>query len=483
MKPVFALVGRPNVGKSTLFNRLTKSRDALVADFPGLTRDRKYGQGVLGKDDSDGGHERDYLVIDTGGLSGEDAGIDEYMAAQTWLAVDEANTVLFMVDAKEGLTGADHIVATRLRKAGKSVYLVVNKTDTMDPDQAIAEFSQLGFKDVFAIAASHGRGVTYMINKLLESFPVEDDGEEVPEEHSDSIRIAFVGRPNVGKSTLINRIMGEERVVAFDQPGTTRDSIYVPFERDGEKYTLIDTAGVRRRGKVKEAIETFSIIKTLEAIQHAHVVIMLLDAHESITDQDAHLLGLILDAGRSLVVAINKWDGLDEYQREQIKVKLEVKLPFLDFADKHFISALHGTGVGHLYKSVHEAYDSAMLDVPTSRMTRILQTAVDAHQLPVVATRRIKLRYAHQGGSNPFRVIIHGNQTSRVPASYKRYLMNYFRTTLKLKGTQVRIEFKTGDNPFEGKGDKRAKLSPSQIYRQKKKTPHKVTNKTSKKKK
>ena len=478
MKPVFALVGRPNVGKSTLFNRLTKSRDALVADFPGLTRDRKYGQGVLGTDEG----ERDYLVIDTGGLTGEDVGIDEYMAAQTWLAVDEANTVLFLVDAKEGLTNADHLVSNRLRKAGKNVYLVVNKIDTVDPDQAIAEFSQLGFKDIFAVAASQGRGVTQMISQLLESFPVEKE-DIIPKEHSDNIRIAFVGRPNVGKSTLINRIMGEERVVAFDQPGTTRDSIYVPFERDGEKYTLIDTAGVRRRAKVKEAIETFSIIKTLEAIQQAHVVIMLLDAHESITDQDAHLLGLILDAGRSLVIAINKWDGLDEYQRDQIKVKLEVKLPFLDFADKHFISALHGTGVGHLYKSVHEAYDSAMLDVPTSRMTRILQTATDAHQLPVVATRRIKLRYAHQGGSNPFRVIIHGNQTERVPGSYKRYLMNYFRETLKLKGTQVRIEFKTGDNPFEGKGDKRAKLSPSQIFRQNKKNPHKSTSKLSKKKK
>ncbi len=481
MKPVFALVGRPNVGKSTLFNRLTKSRDALVADFPGLTRDRKYGQGVLGTDEDE--VERDYLVIDTGGLSGEDEGIDEYMATQTWLAVDEANTVLFMVDGRAGLTNADHLVADRLRKAGKTVYLVVNKTDAVDPEQAKAEFYQLGFSDVFAIAASHGRGVTHMITKLLEKFPIEEE-EEIPEEHADSIRIAFVGRPNVGKSTLINRIMGEERVVAFDKPGTTRDSIYVPYERDGEKYTLIDTAGVRRRGKVKEAIETFSIIKTLEAIKKAHVVIMLLDAHETITDQDAHLLGLVLDAGRSLVVAINKWDGLDEYAKDQIKAKLEVKLPFLDFADKHFISALHGTGVGHLYKSVHEAYDSAMLDVPTARMTRILQTATEAHQLPIVATRRIKLRYAHQGGSNPFTVIIHGNQTNRVPGSYKRYLMNYFRETLKLKGTQVKIQFKTGDNPFEGRGDKRAKLSPSQMFRKRKNNPHtSKTTRTSKNKK
>lgn len=480
MKPVFALVGRPNVGKSTLFNRLTKSRDALVADFPGLTRDRKYGQGVLGNDEFEG---RSYLVIDTGGLSGDDVGIDEYMANQTWLAVDEANTILFMVDGREGLTPADHLVATRLRKAGKSVYLVVNKTDAVDPEQAKAEFYQLGFKDVFAIAAAHGRGVTQMITKLLEKFPEEEDEDEVPIEYKDSIRIAFVGRPNVGKSTLINRIMGEERVVAFDKPGTTRDSIYVPYERDGQKYTLIDTAGVRRRAKVKEAIETFSIIKTLSAIENSHVVIMLLDAHESITDQDAHLLGLILDSGRSLVLAINKWDGMTEYERDRIKVQLEVKLPFLDFADKHFISALHGTGVGHLYQSVHEAYDSAMLDVSTSRMTRMLQTATDAHQLPVVAASRIKLRYAHQGGTNPFTVIIHGNQTKRIPGSYKRYLMNYFRETLKLKGTQVRIEFKTGDNPFEGKGDKRAKLSPSQVWRENKKDPHQKSNKLSKKKK
>ena len=481
MKPVFALVGRPNVGKSTLFNRLTKSRDALVADFPGLTRDRKYGQGVLGADSQEGNEGRSYLVIDTGGLSGDDEGIDEYMAAQTWLAVDEASTVLFMVDGQEGLTAADHFVADRLRRAGKNVFLVVNKIDTIDPDQAMADFYQLGFKEVFAIAASQGRGVTQMIRNLLETFPIVEE-ERIPEEHADSIRIAFVGRPNVGKSTLINRIMGEERVVAFDQPGTTRDSIYVPFERDGQKYTLIDTAGVRRKAKVKEAIETFSIIKTLSAIENSHVVIMLLDAHETITDQDAHLLGLILDAGRSLVIAINKWDNLSEYQRDQIKVKLEVKLPFLDFADKHFISALHGTGVGHLYKSVHEAYDSAMLKVSTARMTRMLQTATDAHQLPIVASRRIKLRYAHQGGSNPFTIIIHGNQTKRIPGSYKRYLMNYFRETLKLKGTQVKLEFKTGDNPFEGK-EKRAKLSPSEMFRQNKKNPHKKSVKKSKKRK
>ena len=474
MKSVFALVGRPNVGKSTLFNRLTKSRDALVADYPGLTRDRKYGTGVVG--------ERDYLVIDTGGLSGDEAGIDEYMAAQTWMAVDEADVILFLVDGREGLTAADNMVADRLRREGKQVYLLVNKIDTVDLEQACAEFYELGFADIFPIAAAQNRGVTKMMNHLLDHYPDNsEEDEQMGDSYLDTIRIAFVGRPNVGKSTLLNRMMGEERVVAFNEPGTTRDSIFVPFEREGKKYTLIDTAGVRRRSKVNEAIEKFSIIKTLNAIEKAHVVIMLLDAHETITEQDAHLLGLVLDAGRSLVLAINKWDGLDSYAREQIKTKLEVKLPFLDFADRHFISALHGTGVGHLFESVHKAYDSSMLKVSTARMTKMLETAVQAHQLPIKSGRRIKLRYAHQGGSNPFTIIIHGNQTKNIPNSYKRYLMNYFRETLKLKGTQVRIEFKTGDNPFKAP-KKRARLSKSQAYRQKRDTPYKSSLKSSKKK-
>ena len=462
MRPVIALVGRPNVGKSTLFNRVTKSRDALVADFPGLTRDRKYGTGVIG--------ERDYLIIDTGGLSGDDAGIDEYMAKQTWMAVDEASIVLFMVDGKQGLTAADEMVASRLRSEGKIVYLAVNKTDAVDPDQALSEFYGLGFEGMFAIAATQGRGVTQMMNQILEEAP-EGEAEELPDENDGSIRIAFIGRPNVGKSTLINRIMGEERVVAFDKPGTTRDSIFIPFERDEQKYTLIDTAGIRRRGKVNEAIEKFSIVKTLQAIESAHVVIMLLDGQETITDQDAHLLGMILETGRALVVAINKWDGLDAYEREQIQNKLELKLPFIDFADKHFISALHGTGVGHLYKSVLEAHASSMIKVSTPRLTRMLETALSEHQPPLVNGFRIKLRYAHQGGNNPFIVIIHGNQTNKIPGSYKRYLMNYFRITLKLKGTQVRVVFKTSDNPFEGNTKKRNSLSPSQQYRLDKKGP------------
>ncbi|PID44479.1 MAG: ribosome biogenesis GTPase Der [Proteobacteria bacterium] len=462
MRPVIALVGRPNVGKSTLFNRVTKSRDALVADFPGLTRDRKYGTGIIG--------ERDYLIIDTGGLSGDDAGIDEYMAKQTWLAVDEANIVLFIVDGKQGLTAADEMVANRLRREGKTVYLAVNKTDAVDPDQAVSEFYGLGFNGMFAIAATQGRGVTQMINQILDEAP-EGEAPEQPDESDDSIRIAFIGRPNVGKSTLINRILGEERVVAFDKPGTTRDSIFIPFERDGQKYTLIDTAGIRRRGRINDAVEKFSIVKTLQAIESAHVVIMLLDAHETITDQDAHLLGMVLDAGRALVVAINKWDGLGEYEREQIQTKLEVKLPFIDFADKHFISALHGTGVGHLYQSVLEAHASSMIKVSTPRLTRMLETALAEHQPPLVNGFRIKLRYAHQGGNNPFVVVIHGNQTNKIPGSYKRYLMNYFRITLKLKGTQVRVEFRTSDNPYEGKTKKRASLSPSQLYRLEKRGP------------
>jgi GTP-binding protein len=474
MKPVFALVGRPNVGKSTLFNRLTKSRDALVADYPGLTRDRKYGTGMVG--------ERDYLLIDTGGLSGDDVGIDEYMATQTWMAVDEADVIMFLVDGREGLTAADNMVASRLRREGKQVYLLVNKVDAIDPDQACAEFYQLGFANIFPIAATQNRGISKMINTLLDNYPDDnEEKEEIADSYLDTIRIAFIGRPNVGKSTLINRIMGEERVVAFDEPGTTRDSIFVPFERDGQKYTLIDTAGVRRRSKVSEAIEKFSIIKTLDAIEKSHVVIMLLDAHETITEQDAHLLGLVLDAGRSLVLAINKWDGLDDYARIQIKTKLEVKLPFLDFADRHFISALHGTGVGHLFESVHAAYKSSMLKVSTARMTKILETAIQAHQLPINSGRRIKLRYAHQGGSNPFTIIIHGNQTKRIAHSYKRYLMNYFRQTLKLKGTQVRIEFKTGNNPFKTP-KKRSRISKSQEYRQKRKSPYKTSLKNKKKK-
>lgn len=460
MKPVLALIGRPNVGKSTLFNHLTRSRDALVADFPGLTRDRKYGAGDL--------NGRGFLLIDTGGLSGEEAGIDEYMAKQTHAAIREADALMFIVDGKQGMTAADEMIARDLRQTGKPVFLLVNKTDRVDPDQAAAEFYALGFTEVFMIAAVHGRGVTSMLDAVLDHLGAEYADEE-EESEDGGIRIAFVGRPNVGKSTLINRILGEERVIAFDQPGTTRDSIFIPFERDGQQYTLIDTAGVRRRSRVDETIEKFSIIKTLDAIQRAHVVVMLVDAHDVIADQDAHLLGLVLEAGKALVLAVNKWDGLESDQRDWIKQQLEVKLPFIEFAETYFISALHGSNVGLLYAAVQRAYNSAMMKVPTSRLTRILEMAIQQHQPPLTKGFRIKLRYAHQGGSNPFRIIIHGNRTEYVPESYTRYLANYFRQTLKLTGTQLRIEYKAGENPFEGK---RNTLTPRQEYKRKRMMDH-----------
>ncbi|MBU0654682.1 MAG: ribosome biogenesis GTPase Der [Gammaproteobacteria bacterium] len=461
MKPVLALIGRPNVGKSTLFNRLTRSRDALVADFPGLTRDRKYGTG-----DHNG---RGYMLIDTGGLSGEEAGIDEFMAKQTRAAITESDAILFLVDGRQGMTAADQQIAQDVRMTGKPVFLLVNKIDGVDADQASAEFFALGFNEVYAIAAAQGRGVTSMIDGILDHVGAEFEDEE-EDEDDDSIKIAFVGRPNVGKSTLINRILGEERVIAFDQPGTTRDSIFIPFERDGQRYTLIDTAGVRRRSRVDETIEKFSIIKTLDAIQRAHVVVMLVDAHDAVTDQDAHLLGLALEAGRSLIIAVNKWDGLESDQREWIKQQIEVKLPFvMDFSEIFFISALHGSNVGLLYAAIKRAYASAMLKVPTSRLTRILEMAVQQHQPPLTRGQRIKLRYAHQGGSNPFRLIVHGNRTEYVPDSYTRYLTNYFRQTLKLVGTQIRIEYKTGENPFEGK---RNTLTPRQEHKRKRMMDH-----------
>ncbi|HDP88933.1 MAG TPA: ribosome biogenesis GTPase Der [Thioalkalivibrio sp.] len=453
MNPVIALVGRPNVGKSTLFNRLTKSRDALVADFPGLTRDRKYGIGRVGG--------RPFVVVDTGGLSGEAEGIDEYMAVQTRQAIAEADVLLFLVDGRSGVTAADEAIARELRITGKPLYLVVNKTDGIDAEGAAMDFYALGMGEPIAIAAAHGRGINALVNRVMEPFP--EAPEVTPEdEAAKGIRIAFVGRPNVGKSTLINRIMGEERVVAFDQPGTTRDSVEIPFERDGQAYTLIDTAGVRRRARVSEAIEKFSVIKTLQAIEACHVTILVLDAREGITEQDATLVGHVMEAGKAIVVAINKWDGLTPEQRDKVRHEIEIKLPFLDFAERFFVSALHGTGVGELYAAVQRAYDSSMLDVSTSRLTTLLEQAVVQHQPPLVHGRRIKLRYAHQGGHNPPIIVIHGNQTERVPGAYKRYLVNFFRTRLKLVGTPIRIEFKTGENPYAGR---RNTLTPRQQYK------------------
>jgi GTP-binding protein len=460
MIPVIALVGRPNVGKSTLFNRLTRSRDALVADFPGLTRDRKYGESRVGG--------RPFIVIDTGGITGEEAGIDSPMAQQSLTAIEEADLVLLMVDAREGLTPNDEALARRLRQQGKHYQLVVNKVDGLDEDIVTGEFYALGVETLHAIAASHGRGVNRMVETLFEDLPEAPVSEEA-DDFPDSTRVAVVGRPNVGKSTLVNRLLGEERVVVFDQPGTTRDSIYIDYERDGCKYTLIDTAGVRRRKNVSEVVEKFSIVKTLKAIEDAHVVILVMDAHEGVVDQDMHLLGHCLDKGRALVIAVNKWDGIEPDQRDWIRKELDRRLRFAEFADTHFISALHGTGVGNLYKSIDAAYDSATRDLNTNVLTRILEGAVFDHPPPLVNGRRIKLRYAHAGGQNPPLIVIHGNQTGSVPNSYKRYLEKTYRRELQLVGTPVRIEFRTSENPYAGK---RNKLTQRQVQRKRRLMAH-----------
>ena len=446
MVPVIALVGRPNVGKSTLFNRLTRSRDALVADYPGLTRDRKYGEGKVGT--------APYIVIDTGGITGDEEGIDYKMAEQSLTAIEEADVVLFLVDARAGLTAADEMIATHLRKQGKTYHLALNKVDSIDAHQAEADFAILGAGDAFHIAAAHGRGVTQMINEVLSDAIVaegEEGGEDAQDTRARGIKISIVGRPNVGKSTLVNRMLGEDRVVVYDQAGTTRDSVYIPFERWGQEYTLIDTAGVRRRGKVSEAVEKFSVIKTLQAIEDANVVVMVLDAREGIVEQDLHLLGFVLDSGRGVVLAVNKWDGMDEDQKRIVKEELKRRLGFLNYARIHMISAKHGTGVGHLYDSVEEAYKSATEKLSTNRLTRVLEDAVKEHQPPMVHNRRIKLRYCHAGAMNPPTIIIHGNQTERVPAAYRRYLENTFRKVLKIMGTPIRIEFRSSENPYADK--------------------------------
>ena len=446
MLPVIALVGRPNVGKSTLFNQITRSRDALVANFPGLTRDRKYGEARM--------DTRPFIVIDTGGISGDEEGIDTQMAGQSLQAIEEADAVLFLVDARDGLNSIDEALAKHLRQRNKTFHLVINKTDGLNEDLAVGDFYALGVDSMHAIAATHGRGVRTMIEKVLASFP-EPDVE--PSAHREnSTRVAIVGRPNVGKSTLVNRLLGEERVVVYDQPGTTRDSIYIDFERDDRHYTIIDTAGIRRRKNIKLTVEKFSIVKTLKAVDDAHVVVLMIDARDGIVDQDLHLLGHCIEAGRGLVLAINKWDGLDSYEKDRIKVELARRLQFANYADTHFISALHGTGVGHLYASINAAYQSATKKLNTNALTRILEGAVFDHPPPMINGRRIKLRYAHAGGQNPPIIVIHGNQTGKVPVSYQRYLEKVFRRELQLVGTPVRIEFKAGENPFT---EKRSKLT------------------------
>ena len=465
MVPVVALVGRPNVGKSTLFNRLTRTRDALVADFPGLTRDRKYGRAEIK------GHE--YIVIDTGGIDGTEDGVESFMAEQSLQAIEEADIVLFLVDARAGAMPADHAIAKHLRSRQKATFLVANKIDGIDAYSAISDFYSLGLGDIHPIAASHGRGVNVLIETVLDPiFHFANDQNEVlsedelddvlPESYDDiedeaeslinqPIKVAIVGRPNVGKSTLTNRILGEERVVVYDMPGTTRDSIYIPMTRDDREYIMIDTAGVRKRGKVTETVEKFSVIKTLQAIEDANVVILVIDAREGISDQDLSLLGFIINSGRSLVIAVNKWDGLSQDIKEQVKTTLDDRLDFIDFARLHFISALHGSGVGNLFDSIQEAYDCATRRVNTALLTKIMQMAQDDHQPPLVRGRRVKLKYAHAGGYNPPIVVIHGNQVEDLPDSYKRYLMNYFRRSLKIMGSPIRIQFKEGANPFEGR--------------------------------
>lgn len=444
MLPVIALVGRPNVGKSTLFNALTKSRDALVADYPGLTRDRKYGHALF--------NDKTYILIDTGGLSGESEELDEHMARQTLLAIDEANLVLLMVDGRSGITAADESIARQIRRLGKNIHLVINKTDGIDIETAQFDFASLGFSNSYPIAATHKKGVTQLIETLLGEWP---EWEEDLDSKYKGIRVAIAGKPNVGKSTLINRMLGEERVVVMDMPGTTRDSIYIPFEHGGKEYTLIDTAGVRRQKSVKETVEKFSVIKTLQAIDQSNVTIIMISARDGITDQDLHLLGYAIDSGRALIIVVNKWDGMDDYKKEKIKEELERRLSFVQFADIYFISALHGSNVGLLYKAINTAYDSAMKNMPTSELTRILDNAVQAHQPPTVRGRRIKLRYAHQGGKNPPIVVVHGNQTDLLPKSYARFLMNHFIEALKLVGTPMRMEFKTSDNPYAKRSNPR----------------------------
>ncbi|WP_093558028.1 ribosome biogenesis GTPase Der [Pseudoduganella namucuonensis] len=443
MKPVIALVGRPNVGKSTLFNRLTRSRDALVADMPGLTRDRHYGEGRVG--------ERPFLVVDTGGFEPvAKEGIMFQMALQTKQAVAEADVVVFLVDGRQGLTPHDKTITDFLRKTGRPVMLVVNKSEGMRYTAVVSDFYELGMGDPYVISAAHGDGVHDLVNEALDlAFKQRPEDEEELQPEQKGVKIALVGRPNVGKSTLINTLLGEERVIAFDMPGTTRDSIEIPFERDGKQYTLIDTAGIRRRGKVFEAIEKFSVVKTLQSISEANVVVLMLDAQQDISEQDAHIAGFVLETGRALVVAVNKWDGLQSDDRDEIKIDLDRKLDFLSFAKMHFISALKAAGIGPLMKSVDQAYAAAMANLTTPKLTRALQEAVEKQEPKRKGSMRPKMRYAHQGGMNPPIIVIHGNSLDAITDPYKRYLEKHFRDTFNLVGTPLRIELRTGKNPFD----------------------------------
>ncbi len=450
MLPVIALVGRPNVGKSTLFNVLTGTRDALVADVPGVTRDRQYGFG------SAAGHR--FIAVDTGGLVEAPSGIEGPMARQTQRAIEEAGHVVLLVDGREGLTPTDRFVAEVVRRSGKPAVVAVNKSEGRDDAVATAEFHELGFGMPRAVSAAHSQGVEELLEAVLQGV-VPAPPEDAAPGTAEAIRVCVIGRPNVGKSTLINRLIGEERLIAYDEPGTTRDTIFVPFERDGRGFVMIDTAGVRRRSRVAEGVERFSVIKTLQAVDGAHVVIGVVDAQDSVADQDATLLGIVADRGRALVIAVNKWDHVPAAQRDEIRAQADQRLRFLDYAPVHFVSALHGSGVGEMMLSVQGAYDAAMRNLPTPELTRVLEAAMQQHAPPLVRGRRIKLRYAHQGGRNPPVVVIHGTQAQRTPEDYRRYLSHCFRKAFDLQGTPVRVEFRGEENPFAGR---RNPLTPRQ---------------------
>ena len=449
MLPVVALVGRPNVGKSTLFNALTGTRDALVADIPGVTRDRKYGYGRS--------EPHQYIVIDTGGLVEAPRGVLELMARQTGRAIEEADRIVFLVDGQNGLDASDRFVADVLRRSGKPVTVAVNKSEDRDGAVTTAEFHSFGFGEPLAISAAHRQGIDDLMERTLEG--IEPAAVDTAAATDGTIRVCVIGRPNVGKSTLVNRLVGEERLITFDEPGTTRDAVEVPFERDGQGYVLIDTAGVRRRARVEKELEKWSVIKTLQAIDDAHVVICVVDARSNVAEQDATLFGIAAERGRALVVAVNKWDHVEPGQRDEIRGQLAARLRFLDFAPFHFISALHGSGVGELMDSVRAAHAAAMREMPTPELTRILEAAIRQHQPPLVRGRRIRLRYAHQGGRNPPVIVVHGAQAERTPEDYRRFLINCFREAFKLKGTPVRVDFRSEDNPFAGRRDK---LTPRQ---------------------
>ena len=459
MKPVLALAGRPNVGKSTLFNRLTRTRDALVADVPGLIRDRQYGQAR-----HDG---RAFMVVDTGGIGEGLDGVVEPVTGQARQALEEADAVLFLVDGRAGLNAADEQLAAEMRALGKPVHLVVNKTDGLDPDVACADFHALGLGVPHPVAATHGRGVRALLDAVLADFP-QHDAEDLEKDDSE-IRVTILGRPNVGKSTLLNRMLGEERVVVFDESGTTRDAIHVPLERHGRRYRLIDTAGVRRRGRVYEAVEKFSVIKAMQAVEAAHVVVLVVDARDGLTDQDLHLLAHVLEAGRSLVVALNKWDGLSRDERLRVRQQVGERLGFAPWIRVQFTSALHGTGVGDLYELIDRAHASAFLQVGSARLTRLLEDLVSEHPPPVIGRHRPRPRYAHPGGSNPPRIVVHGNKVAELPDHYRRYLENRFRELLELEGTPLRVECRSGENPWAGR---RNALTPRQQRRRRRLMRH-----------